>query len=69
MRRWMDGIAGTVTSLDTVWQSQLLIERGTARIAAWIDASSREGGLGVRFPPRPVPPDPIQAPTAPVWPY
>jgi hypothetical protein len=25
----MDGIADTVTSLDTVWQSQLLIERGT----------------------------------------
>jgi len=29
MRRWMDGIADTVTSLDTVWQSQWLIERGT----------------------------------------
>lgn len=29
MRRWTDGIADTVTSLDTVWQSQWLIERGT----------------------------------------
>jgi hypothetical protein len=29
MRRWTDGIADTATSLDTVWQSQWLIERGT----------------------------------------